>query len=124
MINYLNQNLNEKIKYKEDLLEIKNKLMQLSNQYEKVENQIEELINNLNYAIKNNITIYENNNEKSSNHALIIVVLIIILVCFIIYLYKKGEFKVDSNNINYIGINRFGSIDNQKELNLIDSKLI
>ena len=124
MINYLNQNLNEKIKYKEDLLEIKDKLMQLSNQYEKVENQIEELINNLNYAIKNNITIYENNNEKSSNHALIIVVLIIILVCFIIYLYKKGEFKVDSNNINYIGINRFGSIDNQKELNLIDSKLI
>ena len=125
MINYLNNNLKEKNKYKEDLLEIKNKLMYLSEQYEKTENQIEELINTINYAIKNNITIYENNNENtSSNHSLFIVlVLIIILICFIIYLYKNGEFKGKNNSVNYTGIDSYGSIDNQKELNLIDSKL-
>ena len=127
MINYLNNNLNEKIQYKEDLIEIKNKLIELSKQYEKTEMQIEELINKLNSQIENNnTTIHENKNknENSSNYKLLeIIILIIIVAFFIIYLQRKGEFNNKNNNINYTDINSFGSLDNEKELKLINSKL-
>ena len=128
LINYLKEQLDEKKKYNLDLLDIKNKIDILNEKYDKEEKQIEEITKNVNDAIKQNISLSTNikSGNSSKNKTFEILLLIIVLLLFMIYLNRKGYFNEDnnnSNNINYYERNGFENMRNDRELNLINSKL-
>ena len=125
IINFLKNTLNYKIKSNQDLKEIKKKIDNLNENYIKTIKELEELTNRLKYAINNNITLIENNSHNSSEIKILeILILITILFCFLLFLYKKGYFNQNNNlNINY-DRNGFENIGREKEMNLINSKLV
>ena len=120
VMDFFKYTLNEKKNYNSDLLEIKNNIDILNNKYEKALKKVEELTNKLNDAINRNVTLNINIENKSYKYKLLeILILIMIIFCFILYLNKKGYFN--ENNIQ--NINGFGNISEEKEMNLIESKL-
>ena len=129
LINYLKEQLDEKKKYNIDLLDIKNKLDILNEKYDKEEKQIEEITKKVNDAINQNVSLSTSikSGNSSKNKILEILILIIVLLLFLIYLNRKGYFNEDhnnsSNNINYYDRNGFENMGNDRELNLINSKL-
>ena len=129
LINYLKEQLDEKKKYNIDLLDIKNKLDILNEKYDKEEKQIEEITKKVNDAINQNVSLSTSikTGNSSKNKILEILILIIVLLLFMIYLNRKGYFNEDnnnsSNNINYYDRNGFENMGNDRELNLINSKL-
>ena len=125
IFNFLKYVLNEKNNYYKDILDIKNKIDNLNQKYDKTLKEIEELSNKLNNSISQNISIVNYKVKKVSKFKFLeLLVLIAIIFCFILYLNKKGYFNENySNNINYER-NGFGTIGDERELNLIDSKLV
>ena len=120
VMDFFKYTLNEKKNYNSDLLEIKNNIDILNNKYEKALKKVEELTNKLNDAINRNVTLNINIENKSYKYKLLeILILIMIIFCFILYLNKKGYFN--ENNIQ--NINSFENISEEKEMNLIESKL-
>ena len=121
-LNYL------KNKYNKDLLEIKNKIEIISEKFDKEEKKIEELIKKVNGVINKNITLSSENKIEtySKNKIFEILLIIIILICLVVYLYNKRYFNEinSNNNMYYYGRNGFGNINNDRELNFINSKLI
>ena len=128
ILEYLKSNLNEKGQFNKNILEIKEKIDYLNQKYDKIEKEIEEITKKYNNMIKSNVTVYEKQNENSPFYLFLeILFFIVILLCFILYLYSKGQFNVFANyinkGVNYSEINNsFGNIDNGIDLNLIESK--
>jgi len=122
IFNFLKYVLNEKNNYYKDILEIKDNIDNLNKKYDETLKEIEELSNKLNNSIRQNISLGEYKGKKVSKFKFFeLLVLIVIIFCFILYLNKKGYFNENSNNdLNY----GFGNISNERELNMIDSKLV
>ena len=125
IFNFLKYVLNEKNNYYNDILEIKNKIDNLNKKYDETLKEIEELSNKLNNSISKNISIVNYKEKKVSKFKFLeLLVLIVIIFCFILYLNKKGYFNENNgNNLNYER-NGFGTIGVERELNMIDSKLV
>ena len=82
--------------------------------------KVEELTNKLDDAINHNVTLNINITNKNNKYKILeILILIMIIFCFILYLNKKGYFN--DNNIE--NNNGFGNISEEREMNLIESKL-
>ena len=128
VVKYLNNILNEKEEYKNELNGIKNKIEFLLQEYKDSKKEIENLIHNYNNIMKNNITSYENQNKsKNSSKFLFIEILIVIVFLFYLfkYLYNKSSFNDSKNNeTNYSDLDGFGYINNDMELSSKSSKLL
>jgi hypothetical protein len=121
IFNFLKYVLNEKNNYYTDILEIKNKIDNLNKKYDDTLKEIEELSNKLNNSINQNISLVKYKEKKVSKFKFLeLLVLIAIIFCFILYLNKKGYFNENNSNER----NGFGNIGAERELNMIDSKLL
>ena len=121
IFNFLKYVLNEKNNYYTDILEIKNKIDNLNKKYDDTLKEIEELSNKLNNSINQNISLVKYKEKKVSKFKFLeLLVLIAIIFCFILYLNKKGYFNENNSNER----NGFGNIGVERELNMIDSKLV
>ena len=121
IFNFLKYVLNDKNNYYKDILDIKNKIDNLNKKYDETLKEIEELSNKLNNSISQNISLVKYKEKKVSKFKFLeLLVLISIIFCFILYLNKKGYFNENNSNER----NGFGNIGAERELNMIDSKLL
>ena len=129
IVKFLNNILNEKEEYKNELNGIKNKIEFLLEEYKDSKKEIEKLILTYNNLIKNNMTSYENKDKDSSSkfYLIEILILIVFLAYLIKFLYNKSSFNARNNNnneANYSDLNGFGYINSDIELSSKSSKLL
>ena len=129
IVKFLNNILNEKEEYKNELNGIKNKIEFLLEEYKDSKKEIEKLILTYNNLIKNNMTSYENKDKDSSSkfYLIEILILIVFLAYLIKFLYNKSSFNARNNNnneANYSDLNGFGYTNSDIELSSKSSKLL
>lgn len=130
IMEYLDKEILDKKKLKNDIMDITNKVNELYEKYDKVEKQIEELLSKqINETISMNKTITENYKSQSyiKSGYMFILIIIIILISILFYLIKNGYLSMNFINkngeFNYLGVNNLSDGKNENEMALMNSKI-